>query len=79
MNLIPRRAIAQRTFRVAARGDAWQVTRDDAVYGDFLTRGEAVRAACFAARSAEKRGGSVRVLAPPNDRVIPYYEPFFDS
>lgn len=79
MNLIPRRAIALRTFRVVARGDAWQVTRDDAVYGDFLTRGEAVRAACFAARSAEKRGSSVRVLSSPNDRVISHFEPFFDA
>jgi len=79
VNLIPRRPAAARTFRVAAQGDAWQVTRDEAVYGDFLTRGEAVRAACFAARTAENRGGTVRVLAPPNDRLIPHYEPFFDS
>jgi hypothetical protein len=45
--------------------------------GRFHTRGDAVRAACFRARSEEKRGRRVRVIAQPGDVLMPHYEPHF--
>jgi hypothetical protein len=61
------------TFRAALRSGVWTVTRDEVFYGDFLTRAEAVRQACLAARAFEARGGEARVLAPPGETPIPHH------
>ncbi len=58
------------TFRVSSGGGVWQVTRDDAFYGDYLTRNEAVESACSAARSLEASGGRAQVVMSPGDAVI---------
>jgi len=65
------------TFRVSDVGGRWQVSRDAVFWGDFLSRGDAVRAACFGARKEELRGRSSRVLAPPADQLMSHYEPHF--
>ena len=65
------------TFRVSRKADAWQVSRDESVYGEFFTRGDAVRAACFGARTQDRRGRGSRVLMTPGDKPIPHYEPHF--
>jgi hypothetical protein len=65
------------TFKVSDRDGRWQVSRDAVFWGDFLSRGDAVRAACFGARAEEQRGRTSRVIAPPNDELMPHYEPHF--
>ena len=65
------------TFRVREQCGGWRVWRDGSLYGEFLTRGEAVRAACFAARAEEANGSPARVLGPPGNRRIPHYDPHF--
>jgi hypothetical protein len=65
------------TFRIWCDETVWQVYRDDGFYGDFLTRGDAVRAACFGARSDEGRGHTAQVLAYPGNQPIPHFEPHF--
>jgi hypothetical protein len=59
-----------RTFRTGARNGVWFVTKDHVLYGDYLSRDQALRSACFAAQDVEAAGGSARVLAVPNDTVI---------
>ena len=68
---------AGRTFRVRQKSDVWQVSCDETLYGEFLTRGDAVRAACFGARAEDRRGRGSQVLMTPGDRRIPHYEPHF--
>lgn len=61
------------TFRASRRSSVWQVTRDEVFYGDYLTRDEALKSACSAARSFEAVGGTARVLASPGDVVIAHH------
>ena len=63
------------TFRVSARAGVWNVSFGKAFFGDFLTRSDAVQAACVAARNVEARGGEARVVAPPRDALIPHSRP----
>ncbi|MFC3069345.1 hypothetical protein [Phenylobacterium soli] len=65
------------TFRVRETAGVWRVSRDGALYGEFLTRGDAVRGACFGARSEDSRGRGAEVLAAPGDQRVPHYEPHF--
>jgi hypothetical protein len=74
---VPRRSGC--TFRVRQTSDVWRVSRDGALYGEFLTRGDAVRGACFGARSEDSRGGAAEVLTAPGDQRVPHYEPHFDD
>lgn len=67
------------TYEVSKQGGVWHVLRDKVFYGDFLTRGDAVRGACFGARADEARGHSAQVLAPPGDSPLPHFEPHFGS
>jgi hypothetical protein len=60
------------TFRVTKYGGVWQVTRDGVFYGDFLSRPQALRCACDAARTFDASGGVARVIAPPADSVVPH-------
>ena len=64
------------TFSVSDEGGGWQVRRETALVGDFQSRGDAIRAACFKARTEEKAGRRARVVAP-GDQVMPHYEPHF--
>jgi hypothetical protein len=65
------------TFRIWEEAKLWQVSRDETPYGEFLTRGDAVRAACFGARTAEGEGKASDVLVAPGDQRVPHYEPHF--
>jgi hypothetical protein len=65
------------TFRVFQKFDVWQVTRDEAFYGEFLTRGDAVRAACFGARAQDRHGRNSQVLMKPGDMRVAHYDPHF--
>lgn len=66
-----------RTFRVSEQGSQWRVSRDGVLYGDFLTRGDAVRAACFGARTQDRQGRPAQVVAAPGDQRISPYDPHF--
>lgn len=66
-------------FRIAAPDGVWQVTCDGALLSDYLSRGDAIRAACLAARRAESQGGSARVLLAPGDTILAHREPQFDA
>jgi hypothetical protein len=61
------------TFRASRRSSVWQVTRDEVFYGDYLSREEALKSACSAARSFEAVGGTARVLASPGDVLIAHH------
>lgn len=63
------------TFRATRSAGVWHVTRDNVFYGDFLTRRDALRSACEAARSIDAAGGAARVLAPPAETVVPHHLP----
>ena len=63
------------TFRAAQRSGVWGVTKNNAFYGDYLSRAEALRGACAGARTAEALGGSARVIAEPGETLIPHQHP----
>lgn len=60
------------TFRAQFRSGVWSVTKDEAFYGDYLTRDQALQSARAGARAVESRGGSARVLVGSAGRVIPH-------
>jgi hypothetical protein len=70
MNAIGRGPSRETTFRAAMRGSAWTVTKNNVFYGDYFSRDQAIRSACFGARAVEATGGAVLVLAEPGDQVI---------
>ncbi len=53
------------TFRVRALTGLWRVSRDGLVYGDFLTRDDALRAAHEGARACEAQGRAAEVILEP--------------
>lgn len=59
-----------RTFRTGTRNGVWFVTKDHVLYGDYLSRDQAMRSACLAAQGVEAKGGSAQVLSVPNDVVV---------
>jgi hypothetical protein len=63
------------TFRLSERAGVWQVTREHAFWGDYLSRRAAEAGACQAARSFEAAGGSARVLLLPGETPIPHHPP----
>ena len=67
------------TYEILKQGGAWHVLRDKVFYGDFLSRGDAVRGACFGARTDEARGRRAQVLADEGKAPLPHYEPHFSG
>lgn len=66
------------TFAVSNEGDGWRIMQDDLLTeGRFHSQGDAVRAACFRAREAERKGCRAIVFAQPGDVLLPHYEPHF--
>jgi hypothetical protein len=57
-------------FAISSRGGVWQVTRNEVFFGDYLSRDEATRSACSAARSYEAGGGSAVVVTSPGDALV---------
>jgi hypothetical protein len=46
------------------------VTKNNVFYGDYLSRAQAIRSACYGARAVEATGGEARVLVLPGDELI---------
>lgn len=67
MNLIARGPPRSCTFRVGERSGVWYVNKNDSFYGDYLSRGQAIEAACFGARTVEAKGGVALVVTLPGD------------
>ena len=67
------------TFKVAPHGETWRVLLNGLVYGDFETRGDAVRGACMGARAADAKGFKAEVVAGPGNGPFPHYEPHFGA
>jgi hypothetical protein len=70
MTFIARGASRETIFRAALRDGAWTVTKNNVLYGDYFSRDQAIRSACFGARAVEATGGVARVLAEPGDELI---------
>jgi hypothetical protein len=66
------RAKSSTTFRAVLRGEVWEVRRDSAFYGDYLSREQAIQGACLGARAVESRGGAACVLVDPGGKVVPH-------
>ena len=64
-------------FLIAKTAGIWRVSRDGEPFADFATRGDAVRAACFEARTSDAGGHPAQVLASPDKGPLPHYEPHF--
>jgi hypothetical protein len=70
MNLIARGPVRDTTFQVSEQSGVWAVSKNGAFYGDYLSREQAVRSACYGARSVEATGGQARVFGPPGNALI---------
>lgn len=62
-------------FRITTGPGVWHVSRDHVWSGDYLTRGNAIRAAYAGARLDESRGLMAYVLEPPGAAHLPHHEP----
>jgi hypothetical protein len=67
------------TFRVTLRTGVWNVSRDGVFFGDYMTRGNAIRAAYAGARIEEGRGRLAQVFEPPGAVALPHHEPHFGA
>lgn len=70
--MIPRGPARTYTFRTGERAGVWYVTKNETFYGDYLSHGQAVEAACFGARTVEAKGGSARVVSMPGEKPVPH-------
>jgi hypothetical protein len=66
-------------FAVSCRSGVWMVTRNEAFYGDYLSRDQATRSACLAARSHEAAGGSASVHSLADGALIPHQHADFEN
>lgn len=74
MNLIARGPPRTYVFRVSQASGVWSVTKNAHFYGDYLSRDQAIRGACYGARAVEATGGSAQVLAQPGDKPVDHRE-----
>lgn len=70
MNVISRGPPRSCTFRVGERSGVWYVNKSDIFYGDYLSRAQAIEAACFGARTVEAQGGVALVVTMPGDAPV---------
>jgi hypothetical protein len=63
------------TFRTSRRSGMWAVTKNNLFYGDYFSRDQAIRSACYGARTVEATGGVARVLA--GEEIIAHCDPGF--
>jgi len=66
-------------FRITLGSGIWHVRRNDVFYGDYLTRGNAIRGACAGARTEEERGRVAQVFEPPNTVAHPHHESHLEA
>lgn len=62
-------------FRIGLGPGVWRVSHNGAFFGDYLTRGNAVRAAYAGARFEEGRGRVAHVFESPGTTALPHHEP----
>jgi hypothetical protein len=62
-------------FRVTLGSGVWHVSQNGTFFGDYLNRGDAIRAACAAARGEEGRGRAAQVFEAPGAVALPHHEP----
>lgn len=79
MTPLPRSSPVVTVFHASAPEGIWQITRDGALKSQYQARGDAIRAACLAARDVESRGGRAEVRLAPEGTTISHWEPQFDS
>ena len=72
-------ALDTQVFRVTLGSGVWHVRRNDVFFGDYMTRGNAVRAACAAARVEEDRGHMAQVFEPSGTIALPHHEPHLEA
>lgn len=77
MTMFPRPSLSTATFRARNRAGAWQVTRNNTHHSHHVSEGDALRAACLAARQQEAGGGRARVLTA-GGVALSHNEPQFD-
>jgi hypothetical protein len=70
VNLIARGPSRDTAFRVTVHDGVWSVTKNKVFYGDYNSRPQAIRSACYGARAVEATGATARVLVAPGDEVI---------
>jgi hypothetical protein len=70
MNLLARGPSRDTTFHVSLNAGVWAVTKNKVFYGDYFSRAQAVRSACYGARTVEATGSQARVLVQPGDELI---------
>jgi hypothetical protein len=73
MNLVARPPNRDTTFRTTLRSGMWAVTKNNVFYGDYFSHSQAIRSACYGARTVEATGGVARVLA--GEEVIAHRDP----
>lgn len=57
-------------FEISLRAGVWQVHRNQVFYGDYLSRQQAMRSACSAARSYEASGGAAVVRTASDGALV---------
>lgn len=62
-------------FLITWGSGIWHVRRNNVFFGDYLTRGNAIRGACAGARTEEERGRVAQVFEPPGTVALPHHEP----
>ena len=74
MSLVGRGASRDTNFRVRQRAGGWAVTKNEVFYGDYVSREQAIRSACYGARAVEATGGQACVKVLPGEEVIAHRE-----
>lgn len=75
MNPIAADRTVECVIHARLRSGVWSVTKNDRFYGDYLSKADAVSAACAAARAVEALGGTARVLAGADGVVVAHQAP----
>jgi hypothetical protein len=66
-------------FRITPGSGVWHVSRNGEFFGDYHTRGNALRGAYAAACVEEGRGRVAQVFEPPGTTALPHHETHFGA
>jgi len=77
MSLVGRGVNRDTNFRVRQAAGGWAVTKNEVFYGDYTSRDQAIRSACYGARAVEATGGQACVKVLPGDEVIAHRDAVF--
>jgi hypothetical protein len=70
MSLVGRGPSRATSFVVRLRMGVWEVIKDEVLYGDYTSREQAIRSACYGARAVEATGGEASVTVSPGRETI---------